>query len=103
PLELSHNKGGIAIAITNYGKEDIRLEQITLNVYVKKGFVCKTKVDEFKSEKFKDGLPSTIPPKGDKKLNTKTNLDKLERGKIIYEVIAEFNNRKTKHVHKVKA
>lgn len=103
PRELTSNNEATAVSITNYGKEDVRLEQITLNVYVKKGIFRKTKISDVKGEKFKGGFcAKIIPPNGDGTYNCGANFDSSEKDTLIYEVIAIINNRKIKHVHKVK-
>ena len=104
PSELFDNDKYTAVSITNYGKKDARLDQITLNVYVKKGVFCKkTLISKINSDKFKRGFPVMIPSNDDERLTFSPKLDDLENDQLIYEVIAIINNRKIKHVHKMKA
>jgi hypothetical protein len=100
PANLRHQKDSVGICITNYGKESIRLDQITLNVYIKKGIFCKTKIYEEKNEKFTRLFPSTILSGKDGRLSF-PKFDSSEKSTVIYEVIAEIDNRKIKHLHKV--
>ncbi len=103
PRELTSNNEATAVSITNYGKEDVLLDQITLNVYVKKGIFRKTKISDVKGEKFKgEFFAKIIPPYGVGTYNCGADFDSSEKDKLIYEVIVEVDGRKIKHVHKVK-